>query len=153
MKTSQDENWFVDCLSIGAFNKTVSVANLRERVSKYYESNKNDYKSYIQEKDEEKILHSLQKNGEYSTQEALKIASDCLQVPILLYRQRFSPSLPSECFTPKGQRAPTDAPEDIINSIKIVFKGNYTAGHYMLVVHSSKYQELIKTLSSTAVSS
>jgi len=52
VKTSRDGNCFFDCLSIGVFNKTVSVANLRERVSKYYESNKKEYKDFIQEKEE-----------------------------------------------------------------------------------------------------
>ena len=33
VKISQDGNYFFDCLSIGVFNKTVSVASLRERVS------------------------------------------------------------------------------------------------------------------------
>lgn len=77
--------------------------------------------------DVEKIARYIKKNGRAAEYSYLKLASECFQTSIHLYRDRFSTDAKPEVFD-------NDSGPKSNNPVRILFTGSFRYGHFQSIV-------------------
>ena len=80
-------------------------------------------------------MKTIRKSGEYTPYILIRLAKDCFQSTIFLYRDEFTHGFPKEIFLPFNQKEIT-----LRDSIKLLFQGRIEAGYYDLIVDNIDLQ-------------